>query len=237
MRWIKFMTRIAACFDTLISSLKMISYHICWRQAVRRPMGSFGAVVRSLQFIAVLALGILGMGPGLGAEQHNGSAALWAALKDGGHMALMRHAQAPGTGDPSGFQLDDCTTQRNLAEAGRQQAQQIGQAFRDRRIKIARVLSSRWCRCLATATLLDLGPVEPFPILDSFFQRRERGTAQTAALRRFVSKVHTGPSLILVTHQVNITALTQVFPRSGEIVVIRPRGDGEFEVLGQLSPP
>lgn len=158
---------------------------------------------------------------------------LWMALKDGGHIALMRHALAPGTGDPAAFQLDECRTQRNLSAAGRAQARQIGQAFQTRGIAVSQVLSSRWCRCLETAKLLNLGPVTPFPVLDSFFRQRDQGSRQTAALRHFVSKKYGGPSKVLVSHQVNITALTDLFPGSGDIVVIRPTGDS-FEVLGLI---
>ena len=81
--------------------------------------------------------------PLLAAEQ----AELWTALAQDGHVALMRHARAPGTGDPARFQLDDCTTQRNLDDTGREQARRTGAAFRARDIKVARVLSSQWCRC------------------------------------------------------------------------------------------
>ena len=170
-----------------------------------------------------------------GATEEAPTVALWTALRSGGHIALMRHAEATGTGDPAGFRLDECSTQRNLSAAGREQARRIGQRFRDQGVKIAQVLSSRWCRCLETARLLGLGPVEPYPTLDSFFQQSERGPQQTAELRRFVSEVRNGPSLVLVTHQVNITALTGVFPQSGEIVVIRPGGHGGFTVLGRLE--
>jgi len=161
---------------------------------------------------------------------------LWKALKQGGHVALMRHALAPGTGDPAAFRLNDCSTQRNLSKEGREQARRIGQAFRKRNIAIARVLSSRWCRCLETARLLGLGLVEPFPVLDSFFRQRDKGPQQTAALREFLADQGSGPSLVMVTHQVNITALTDIFPRSGEIVVIRPLPEGNLKVLGRLSP-
>jgi len=79
-----------------------------------------------------------------------------------GYVAVMRHAIAPGTGDPSNFRLGDCQTQRNLSETGRQQARRLGQLLRDRQVPVTRVLSSQWCRCLETAKLLDLGQVEPF---------------------------------------------------------------------------
>jgi phosphohistidine phosphatase SixA len=165
----------------------------------------------------------------------NPADALWAALQKGGHIALMRHALAPGTGDPTHFQLDDCTTQRNLSPEGQDQARRIGEAFRQRQIKVEQVLSSRWCRCLETARLLNLGPVKPYPVLDSFFRNRDQGPQQTRELMRFVSEKPSGSSIIvMVSHQVNITGLTGVFPRSGEIVVIRPNGD-KFQILGVIS--
>jgi 8-oxo-(d)GTP phosphatase len=101
------------------------------------------------------------------------------------HVLLLRHALAPGTGDPSGFQLEDCATQRNLSDAGREQARALGDRLRAAGVAEARVYSSRWCRCLETARLLELGPVEPEPALDSFFQRRSEGPARTtSALER-----------------------------------------------------
>lgn len=162
--------------------------------------------------------------------------ALWRALQRGGLVVLLRHATAPGTGDPPGFRLEDCATQRNLSEDGREQARTLGDAFRARGIGVERVLSSRWCRCLETARLLGLAPVEAFPPLDSFFADRSRGGRQTAALLRFVEAWQGSGNALLVTHQVNITALTDVFPASGEAVVLRPVPGG-FELLGRLKPP
>jgi phosphohistidine phosphatase SixA len=162
--------------------------------------------------------------------------ALWTALRTGAAVALIRHALAPGTGDPGGFRLGDCTTQRNLSDEGRRQARQLGAAFRKNGIASAQVLSSRWCRCLETARLLDLGPVEPLPSLDSFFTQRGRGPAQTATLREFLSQPHDGSARVLVTHQVNITGLTGVVPGSGEMVVVQPMADGAMRVMGRLNP-
>ena len=161
---------------------------------------------------------------------------LWAALRAGDAVALIRHAMAPGTGDPAGFKLEDCATQRNLSEEGRRQARQIGAAFRQNGISSARVWSSRWCRCLETARLLELGPVEPFAPLDSFFSQRGRGPAQTAALREFLGRADAGSPRVLVTHQVNITELTGVVPRSGELIVVQPAADGSVRVMGRLEP-
>jgi broad specificity phosphatase PhoE len=144
----------------------------------------------------------------------------WEALRQGRAAAIMRHAIAPGGGDPPGFRLGACETQRNLSDEGRAQARAIGEAFRARGISAATVLSSGWCRCLETAELLGLGPVAREPSLDSFFGDRSLGPGQTEALRALLAAWRGGP-LVLVTHQVNITALTGVFPASGETVLVR----------------
>ncbi len=164
-----------------------------------------------------------------------GEAAAWKGLRSGGHVALIRHALAPGTGDPAAFTLDDCSTQRNLSDAGRAQAARIGARFRKEDIETARVFSSQWCRCLETAKLLALGPVEELPILNSFYERRENQTPQTRALEDWLAEQDLGEPVVLVTHQVNITALTGVFPTSGEMVVIRRTEDGGIVVVGTIE--
>jgi 8-oxo-(d)GTP phosphatase len=158
-----------------------------------------------------------------------------AALQQGAAVALVRHATAPGTGDPANSRLGDCTTQRNLSEDGRREARALGKRLRDAGIDEARVYSSQWCRCLETAGLLGLGEVVPLPILNSFFSDRSRGPGQTEALRRMIAEEGDGPPRIFVTHQVNISALTEVFPRSGEIVVVSVEDPGR--VVGRLPPP
>ncbi|MGG6297342.1 histidine phosphatase family protein [Leptolyngbya sp. AN02str] len=169
------------------------------------------------------------------------SAELWALLQQAqtrSYALLLRHAIAPGTGDPANFQLNDCSTQRNLSEEGRQQARQLGQAMRDRAIPVARVLSSQWCRSLETAELLDVGGVEPFPVINSFFQDRSNATPQTNQLRQFLIENQATPGVIvLVTHQVNITELSQIVPQSGEAVVMRVVDGDRLQVLGRLPPP
>jgi broad specificity phosphatase PhoE len=159
--------------------------------------------------------------------------ALWDALRSGEAVAMMRHALAPGTGDPANFEIDDCSTQRNLSEEGRRQARAIGERFRQAGIESAEVYSSQWCRCRETAVGLALGEVEDLTHLNSFFAQRERRDAQTQALARWLSERQPGAPLVLVTHQVNITALTGVYPRSGEIVVFRWE-EGQARVLGSL---
>ncbi len=163
---------------------------------------------------------------------------LWQSLRDGEAAALMRHALAPGTGDPGNFDIDNCATQRNLSDRGREQARATGERFRRNGIEQAQVYSSRWCRCLETARLMSLGDVQPFAGLNSFFRDRSTEPEQSAATRALIEKhaADNGSPLVLVTHQVNITALTDVFPSSGEIVVVRPAADG-LQVLGRIKNP
>jgi phosphohistidine phosphatase SixA len=132
--------------------------------------------------------------------------------------------------------LDDCSTQRNLSDQGRAQARSIGEEFRSRQVPVDRVLTSQWCRCRDTAELLDLAAVEEYPVLNSFFSDRSTADSQTRALRRFVGRTDLRGNIVLVTHQVNITELTGVFPASGEMVVIRPDGRGGFRLVGRLKP-
>ena len=159
---------------------------------------------------------------------------VWAALRAGGHFALIRHAVAPGTLDPPGFRLDDCSTQRNLSAEGRAQAARIGDLFRANGIAAARVLSSQWCRCTETATLLKLGEVTPQPLLNSFAQDRSRSAEQTQALRAWIAQQDLARPTVLVTHQVVITALSEIFPGNGEIVVMRREPDGRLTMRGRL---
>ncbi|MBD0346573.1 MAG: histidine phosphatase family protein, partial [Coleofasciculus sp. Co-bin14] len=113
----------------------------------------------------------------------------------------------------SNFRLDDCSTQRNLSAEGRAQAVRMGEAFRRRQIRVAKILSSQWCRCLETAKLMNLGPVEPFEALNSFFSQPRAEAKQTEQVRQLiVDNRDIQGVVILITHQVNITALTDVVP-------------------------
>jgi phosphohistidine phosphatase SixA len=185
-----------------------------------------------LAFIVVLAV------PSMAGRAAGDTERAWQALRAGGHVALLRHAEAPGIGDPPGFRLDDCATQRTLSAEGRAQARRIGEAFRRMGAPVEAVYSSQWCRCLETAELLGLAPVTPLSVLNSFFMqdpgRRER---QTAELRAWLNDRLPRGSLVLVTHQVNITALTGISPGSGEAVVVKSLTGGEVEVIGRIPPP
>ena len=160
---------------------------------------------------------------------------LWQALQQGDHFAMLRHALAPGTGDPQNFAVGDCSTQRNLSETGRRQAQRIGDRFRANGIEQADVFTSQWCRCRDTAELLGLGTVTELPALNSFFRKFEREATQTAELARWLDAQAIDKPLVLVTHQVNITSMTGIFPDSGELVIVRRNGDGRFSVAGTIE--
>lgn len=176
--------------------------------------------------------------PNQAAAAANGDAEIWSQLRQGsGYVILFRHALAPGTGDPANFRLDDCATQRNLSAEGRQQAVRLGDQLRQQRIPVARVLSSQWCRCLETARLMDVGEVEPFPVLNSFFQDRSTEAAQTEQLRQLIlDNRETKGVTVMVTHQVNIAAISDIVPQSGAGVVMRASNSDRLELIGQLSP-
>ena len=157
-----------------------------------------------------------------------------ARLSEPGVVAIMRHALAPGTGDPASFELDDCATQRNLDARGREQAREIGAAVRAAGAVVDRVLTSQWCRCRDTAGLLGLGPVEDLPALNSFFRNPARSGRQTADLRHFLSGLPPEKTVVLVTHQVNITALTGRWPASGEVFLLEIGRDGAISVVDEI---
>ncbi len=166
--------------------------------------------------------------------------AAWAALRSGGHVALMRHALAPGSYDPPDFRLDDCSTQRNLSAEGRAQAGRAGDLFRANGIATAKVHSSQWCRCLETSELLKLGAVKPQPLLnayagDSAGGRSARDPEKATALRRWIAQQDLSGPIVLVTHEVFIETLISVRTDSVEIVVVRLGGDGALTVASRLS--
>jgi broad specificity phosphatase PhoE len=164
-----------------------------------------------------------------------GDDALWQRLRGGGHLLLIRHALTdPGVGDPPGFQLGQCGTQRNLSERGRREAQALGAALQAGGVTVGPVWSSRWCRCLDTARLA-FGRAEPAPMLDSMFEddagARRAKAAQTLARLAALKETR---NVALVTHDVNIRTLAQESVAPGGIVVARMEG-GRLVVLGQLQ--
>lgn len=154
-----------------------------------------------------------------------------------GRILMLRHAKAPGNGDPANFRLDDCTTQRNLDAAGREQARRLGRRLAKAGATGARVFSSQWCRCLETARLLELGPVTPMPALNSFYPAPESREPRIAALRAFLAEQPSnGSPVVLVTHQFTIAELTGGATPSGGGAVFELNGTGSPRLVGQLSP-
>lgn len=145
---------------------------------------------------------------------------VWARIRQGEVIALIRHATAPGTGDPPAFRLGDCSTQRNLSDEGRAQARRIGALFRQNGVSAASVLSSQWCRCLDTARGLALGDIREQPLLNSFFGESGQSEERSRQTLAWIRSLKPTAPVILVTHQVNITGLTGVFPASGEIIFV-----------------
>ena len=160
--------------------------------------------------------------------------AAWHALRQGGHVALIRHALAPGTFDPPEFKIGDCSTQRNLSDEGRAQARALGDKFRKHGVTNVALYSSEWCRCMDTATEMRLGPVTPFPPLNSLHHERSQGIDQTEAVRKLIREHKGDRTLVLVTHQFNISRLVDTAAGSGEVVVVRMEGDA-LKVIGRIE--
>ena len=178
------------------------------------------------------ALGILLPAPVFAAA---GDDEVWAALKGATHVILLRHAvTTPGVGDPPGFKLDDCSTQRNLTDEGRTQAGKLGEAIRAHNVVVDRVLSSPWCRCIETARLVFDNKPEISVALSNLFGQPENRDKQLADLRKLVSGFNGRGNLVLVSHGSTIAALTDVAPEPNEMVVVKPEGSGKFSVVGRL---
>jgi len=188
--------------------------------------------------IAVVVAALFGLsGPFIGSANAQG---VWSQLReDPGLVVLMRHAIAPGGGDPPGFTLGKCSTQRNLSAEGRSQARSIGREFRKQRVPIAAVLSSRWCRAVDTAKLLGLGAARSSSSLDSVFTASQQVADRKKRQTERIIRNHRGGSgvLVLVGHLANIIDLTGVAPNSGGAVIVRADKSGNIKVLGQIPPP
>lgn len=162
--------------------------------------------------------------------------ALWKLLAKGGQVLMIRHGlTTPGVGDPPGFRLEDCATQRNLSEEGRAEARKLGEALRARAVPVGEVLASPWCRCVETARLA-FGRSTSWDALSNVFGRPENVAAQLKALRPRVAAHRGRENLVLVTHGSTTHALTGVSPATGEIVVLTPGGREGFRVAGRLIP-
>jgi hypothetical protein len=163
----------------------------------------------------------------------------WDALRGDGHVALIRHASAPGApGDPAGFRLDDCKTQRNLSDKGRAEARALGEKFRAQKVKVGKVISSQWCRCRQTAELMDIGPVEAAPTFNNAFRGGGERDTLTAGARALIAAWRGPGTLVVATHGQNILALLGFRPVEGEIVVVAPDPGAEkkMRLIGRIAP-
>jgi len=150
-------------------------------------------------------------------------------LEEGGKLIFIRHAYAPGNGDPNNFNLNDCSTQRNLNLIGQKQARDIGKFFRENKIEIYKVLSSEWCRCKETAEIA-FKEYSTRSFLNSFYSSKYKKNKdkQVEALNNYVKKFNSNKNLIFVTHYVLISEVLNYAPSSGEIVV----SDKYFNIIG-----
>jgi broad specificity phosphatase PhoE len=192
------------------------------------PSGDNDAMLRC--FVLILALAAAGAG-------HAADPLPLAELARPGRVLMLRHALAPGTGDPPGFRIGDCSTQRNLDAVGRAKSVQLGERIRKAGLARARVYSSQWCRCLETAQLLGLGPVEELPALNSIYNRPEARERIITALRAFLAQLPpNGPPVVLVTHQFTISEFTGGGTVSGGGTIFQLNGTGAPRALGAIAP-
>ena len=153
-------------------------------------------------------------------------------LEDGGKLIFIRHAYAPGNGDPAGFNLNDCSTQRNLSDDGRKQAQRIGEFFTKNKIEIDKVLSSEWCRCKETAKIA-FKNYSTNSFLNSFYSAKfsKNKDKQVKAFNNYIKNLESKKNLIFVTHYVFISEVLNYGPSSGEIVV----SDKNLNIIGSIE--
>ena len=165
--------------------------------------------------------------------QLNASEQTWKIAQEGDKIILIRHSLAPGGGDPAGFKVDDCKSQRNLNRTGINQSKKIGKLFKKNKVPVDQVLSSQWCRCKDTAKYA-FGDFKEFTALNSTFQSPydQNEAKQLKDIYAFVKDWNSnGKNLVLVTHYSIITAVTNAVPSSGELVIT----DKNFEVLGTIK--
>lgn len=186
---------------------------------------------------AIFAVATLLLASAVHANPGSTTEQAWAALARGDAVLILRHALAPGTGDPPEFTLGDCSTQRNLNETGREQARAWRPFLAEKGITKANLYSSQWCRAKETAREMGLGDVRDMPSLNSFFQERGNRQKQTRETINQVNGLEVTSAIILVSHQVNITALSGVYPASNEGVILALPLSDSPSVLARVAPP
>ena len=174
----------------------------------------------------------------LAARAQSGDADLWERLRKGGLVVLMRHASTePGLGDPRGFRLGDCGTQRNLSEAGRAEARRVGARFRAERVAVAKFYTSPWCRCRETASLA-FGDAEDWEPLSSIFDFPHHEPEYSERVKKRIAGYARRPAagiVVMVTHNVNIAALSRQSVAPAEMVLLRPDGCCDARMVERLK--
>ena len=146
-------------------------------------------------------------------------------LDDSSYVIVARHADAPGRGEPAGFDLNDCNTQRNLSDKGRNEARNLGATLRARGINVTKVLTSRWCRARETAELMNFGPIENAPIFDNLEFNKQHANELLDGERKLIASWRGPGVLLVVSHGSNIKALTGIDADQSAVLVVRPKQD------------
>jgi phosphohistidine phosphatase SixA len=197
---------------------------------------SNGALAMRIAFLAMSLAAALALSAPRGMAAGADDEDIWNLLKSGGQVVLMRHTVTPpGVGDPPGMRVDDCSTQRNLTDEGRLHAKAIGEAIRAHGIQFDRVLSSPMCRCLETARLA-FGRAEVMSATVNPRAGIEDKPREVREMRALATEKHRGGNVILVSHGTTITGVTGLSVEPGEMIVVTPQGDGQFELRGRLKP-
>ena len=178
------------------------------------------------KILAILVLGLLWFNNANGEDDK-----ILYALKEGKKLVFIRHALAPGNGDPINFDINDCSTQRNLDKIGIIQSKKIGLFFKNNKIKIDKVLSSEWCRCKNTAKYA-FQDFEKFDALNSFYDQRfaANKTKQIKDLKNYIKNWDSDKNLVLVTHFVVISSILNIGASSGEIII----SDKNFNIIDSI---
>jgi broad specificity phosphatase PhoE len=162
--------------------------------------------------------------------------ALWALLAKGGQVVLVRHGlTTPGVGDPPGFKLGECATQRNLVDQGRREAERLGAALRAHNVPVSRVLASPWCRCIETARIAFGTEPAIDDTLSNLFENSANRDKQVAQFRKLVANAPKQGNLFLVTHGSTTAAFTGINQGTAEMVIVTPEGGERYRVAGRLA--
>ena len=179
------------------------------------------------KFLTILIIGLLNSSNSIFADDK-----ILNSLQEGNKIIFIRHAIAPGNGDPDNFNIKDCSSQRNLDNNGIKQSKKIGLFFKNNKIKVDKVLSSEWCRCKDTAKYA-FKNYETFEALNSFYDERfaKNETKQINDLKQYIKNWDSDKNLVFVTHYVVISSILNIGTSSGEIIV----SDKKFNIIGRVN--